>query len=106
MEVIILKQVLKILRTETLEIKKDLFDVLEMIEEGLEVCMPHIRYLSSIWPNLFEIRVKDRGGQFRVICLLFQKNKLYVVHSFRKKTESIPHHEKKTILKRIKEIKA
>ena len=104
MEIKTFPQVIKVLSKETREIKKDIQDILEMLELGIDVGVPHIRFLSSIYPGLFEIRVKDRFGQFRVICILKKDNALYLVHAFRKKTESLPLSERRIILRRIKEI--
>lgn len=104
MEIKIFPQVIKVLKKETLEIRKDIQDILEMLELKIEVGMPHIRYLHSIYSGLFEIRVKDRFGQFRVICIFKKSDTLFLIHAFRKKTEAIPLIEKRIILKRVKEV--
>ncbi|MCM2351411.1 MAG: type II toxin-antitoxin system RelE/ParE family toxin [Bacteriovoracaceae bacterium] len=104
MEIKVFPQVIKVLNKETREIRKDIQDILEMLELNIEIGMPHIKYLSSIHNGLFEIRVKDRFGQFRAICILKKNDALYVIHAFRKKTEELPLREKRVILQRIKEI--
>lgn len=104
MEIKIFPQVVKILSKESREIRKDIQDVLEMLELNIDVGMPHIRHLSSIHTGLFEIRVKDRSGQFRAICIIKKGDALYIIHAFRKKTELLPSRERKIILQRIKEI--
>ena len=104
MEVKIFEQVEKVLRNESREIRQDLQDILEKLEIGLNLGMPHVKSLSSIFPGLCEIRIKDRGGQFRVIYFLKRDEAIYLVHAFRKKTQKLPSKEIKTILKRMKEI--
>jgi phage-related protein len=104
MEVKVFEQVEKVLRNESREIRQDLQDILEKLEIGLNLGMPHVKSLSSIFPGLCEIRIKDRNEQFRVIYLLKRDEAIYLVHAFRKKTQKLPNKEIQTILKRIKEI--
>ena len=104
MEVKVFDQVEKVLRNESREIRQDLQDILEKLENGLNLGMPHVKSLSSIFPGLCEIRIKDRNGQFRVIYFLKRDEAIYLVHAFRKKTQKLPNKEIQTILKRIKEI--
>ncbi|MBL6992016.1 MAG: type II toxin-antitoxin system RelE/ParE family toxin [Bacteriovoracaceae bacterium] len=101
----ILDQAAKILRAESREIKEDLKDILEKLELGLTLGLPHVRPLTSIHSNLFEIRVKDKKGQFRVIYFVKKKDAIYILHAFRKKSQKMPQKEKSLILKRIKEMK-
>lgn len=104
MEVKVFQQVEKVLRNESREIRQDLQDILEKLEIGLNLGMPHVKSLSSIFPGLCEIRIKDRNGQFRVIYFLKRDEAIYLVHAFRKKTQKLPNKEIQTILKQIKEI--
>ena len=104
MEVKVFEQVEKVLRNESREIRQDLQDILEKLEIGFNLGMPHVKSLSSIFPGLCEIRIKDRNGQFRVIYFLKRDEAIYLVHAFREKTQKLPIKEIKTILKRIKEI--
>ncbi len=104
MRVEIIDQVAKILRHETKEIREDIQDILEKLEHGLTLGLPHVRPLTSIHSNLFEIRVKDKQGQFRVIYFVKKRNAIYILHAFRKKTQKLPDKEKKLVLKRLKEI--
>ena len=69
MEVKIFDQVAKILQKETEEIRHDLRDMFEKLKQGISLGPLSIKPLTNIHPNLFEIRVKDKKGQFRVIYL-------------------------------------
>ena len=104
MRIEIFSQVEKILKNETKEIRLDLQDILEKLELGITLGPPHVKPLTNIQANLFEIRIKDKKGQFRVIYFLKKKDAIYLVHAFRKKTQRLPLKEKKLILSRLKEI--
>ena len=66
--------------------------------------IPYTKPLPSIHANLYEIRVKDKKGAFRVVYYIKKRDAIYVVHAFRKKTQKMAAKEKKIILKRLKEI--
>ena len=89
MEVKVFKQVEKILKNETREIREDIADILEKIVIGIPLGMPHVKSLASISSGLYEISVKDRAGQFRLVYFILHKDTS----------------EKVVILKRLQEIK-
>jgi phage-related protein len=105
MEVKYFDQVAKILGKETKEIRRDISDILGKIELGLTLGLPHVRPLTSIHSGLFEIRVKDKQGQFRVVYFIKKGDAVYLLHAFRKKTQKLPQKEIKVIMSRLKEIK-
>ena len=57
MKIEIFDQVEKVLRNETREVRLGLQDILEKLELGLILGLPHIRPLPNIYSGLFEIRV-------------------------------------------------
>lgn len=105
MEIRVFKQVEKVLKNETKEIREDIADILEKLIMGIPLGMPHIKSLTNIHSDLYEIRVKDRGGQFRVIYLVSYKEMIYLIHAFRKKTQKMSMADKVVILNRLKELK-
>jgi phage-related protein len=105
MEIKYFDQVAKALGKETKEIRKDISDILGKLELGLSLGLPHVRPLPSVSSGLFEIRVKDKQGQFRVIYFVKKGDAIYLLHAFRKKTQKLPQKEIKVILNRLKEIK-
>lgn len=105
MKIEIFDQVAKTLKKETREIRLDLQDILEKLELGLTLGLPHVRPLPSVHSSLYEIRVKDKMSQFRVIYFVKKKDAIYLIHAFRKKTQKLPQKEKNVILNRLKEIK-
>lgn len=104
MRVHVFSQVEKILSKETEEIKKDLKDILEKLEIGIALGMPHIRPVTGIAPGLYEIRVKDRAGQFRIIYFIRKTDAIYLLHAYRKKTRKITEKDKWIVMKRLSEV--
>ena len=99
------EQVQKLLAKETEEIRRDVTEILDKIELGLNIGLPHVKSLSSIHSGLFEIRVKDKRGQFRVIYFVKKRDAIYLLHAFRKKTQKMAKKEVNIIHKRLKEIR-
>ncbi len=54
--------------------------------------------------GLHELRIRDRAGQVRVIYYIKRGDAVYLMHGFRKKTQTIPKRELDIIYKRLKEI--
>lgn len=102
--IVIFDQVHRILRGESREIREDLQDILEKLELGLPIGLSFLKSLTNIHPQLFEIRLKDQRGQFRVVYYVKKKDALYLLHAFRKKTQKLPEKEKKVILQRLKRV--
>ena len=79
-------------------------DAIVLLESGQALEMPLNRNLASIRPGLHELRFRDKAGQVRVIYYLKKGDAIYLVHAFRKKTQTIPRRELEIIHKRLKEI--
>ena len=79
-------------------------DAIVLLESGQALEMPLSRNLASIRPGLHEFRFRDKAGQVRVIYYLKKGDAIYLVHAFRKKTQTIPRRELEIIYKRLKEI--
>ncbi len=79
-------------------------DALLLLESGQTLEMPLSRNLGAIHPGLHELRFRDKAGQVRVIYYIKKGEAIYLVHAFRKKTQTIPRRELEIIHKRLKEI--
>lgn len=79
-------------------------DALLLLESGQTLEMPLGRNLAGIRTGLHELRFRDKAGQVRVIYYLKKGDAIYLVHAFRKKTQTIPRRELDIIDKRLKEI--
>jgi len=82
----------------------EVFDAISLLDSGKTLRMPLSKNLSSIRPGLHELRLRDEGGQVRVIYFLKKHVAIYLIHAFRKKTQEIPRKELAVILRRPKEI--
>ncbi len=86
------------------ELRQDFLDAVSLLAQGRNLAMPVSRNLSSIYPGLHELRLKDKAGQARIFYFIKKQDGIYILHAFRKKTQAIPVREIDLILKRIKEI--
>lgn len=82
----------------------EVVDALLLLEGGQTLEMPLSRNLAGIRTGLHELRFRDKAGQVRVIYYLKKGDAIYLVHAFRKKTQTIPRRELDIIHKRLKEI--
>ena len=82
----------------------EIFDAVSLLSAGKSLGMPLSRNLSSIWPGLHELRVRDKSGQVRIVYFIKKQVAIYLVYGFRKKTRELPREELNVILKRLKEI--
>jgi phage-related protein len=86
------------------ETRLEIADALVLLESGQRLAMPLSRDLSSIRPGLHELRIRDSAGQVRVVYYIKKGDAIYLIHAFRKKTQTIPRRELDIIEKRLKEI--
>ncbi len=86
------------------ETRLEIADAMVLLESGQRLEMPLSRNLSSIRPGLHELRIRDRAGQVRVIYYIKKGDAIYLIHGFRKKTQTIAKRELDIIYKRLKEI--
>jgi phage-related protein len=86
------------------ETRLEIADAIVLLDGGYKLEMPLSRNLSNIRPGLHELRFRDRADQVRVIYYVKKGDAIYLVHAFRKKTQTIPQRELDIIYKRLKEI--
>ena len=86
------------------EPRLEIADAIVLLQSGQRLEMPISRNLSSVRPGLHELRIGDRAGQVRVIYYIKKGDAIYLIHGFRKKTQTIPKRELDIIYKRLKEI--
>jgi len=54
--------------------------------------------------GVHELRFRDRSGQYRVIYLLKVRDAIYLVHAFKKKSQTTPKKHIDVAIKRIKSL--
>ena len=86
------------------ETRLEIADAMVLLESGQKLPMPLNRNLSGIRPGLHELRIRDSAGQVRVVYYIKKGDAIYLIHAFRKKTQTIPRRELDIIDKRLKEI--
>ena len=77
-----------------------LTDLLE--EFGPSLRMPHSRAMGE---GLFELRAKGREGIGRVFYCFLIGQRVFVLHSFLKKSQEAPRRKLNIAIKRMKELK-
>lgn len=87
------------------EVRADLADVLARLDAGLTLAMPLSRPMPTIGPGAHELRLKDRSGQYRVIYALIEREAIYVLHAFKKTTETTPRRNIQVAQRRLKEVR-
>jgi phage-related protein len=60
--------------------------------------------MTRVGAGVNEIRVRDKGGAFRVMYLATRPEAAYVLHCFQKKTEKTSDHDIELAQKRFKAI--
>lgn len=89
MQIILLESVNTSLKSLTEKEIAKTIKTIELLEEfGNDLGMPHSRHLSE---GLLELRI--RGTREIRIFYCFHKNKVYLLHSFIKKTQRTPEKE-------------
>jgi len=100
----ILRACEKELRAFPDEVRGDLADALAQLDEGLNLSMPLSRPMPSIGPGVHELRFRDRSGIYRVVYWIRRHNEIWLVHAFKKKTQTAPSLNIEVAKQRIKRI--
>lgn len=95
----------KELREFPQEILEDFMELLAKLREGLILSMPVARKLSSLGPQIYELRLKDKSGAYRIIYYVKKKDAIYMVHAFKKKAQKTPKKNLDLAARRIKRLK-
>jgi phage-related protein len=98
------KQVLKDTQDETKEVQEKLLILFRALEKGANLTMPVSRQMSG-YPGLKELRVRDARGIVRVFYYIQQRDHVFILHLFRKKTQKTPQQEIDTAVQRLKRMK-
>jgi phage-related protein len=61
--------------------------------------------MPSVGPGVRELRLRDRGGAFRVIYLATLPDRVVVLHAFQKKTQRTTKQDIGLAAKRLRELR-
>ena len=71
-------------------VQKDLYEIIEKLKNGLWPSMPVARKLHTIGKGVFELRLRDKDGIYRVIYIILETRDVFLVHAFQKKSQKTP----------------
>jgi phage-related protein len=64
----------------------------------------HARPLKTIGRGVWELKISEVEGQFRVVYVVKRNDRIYVLHAFQKKTQQTPQQDIELARARFKEI--
>jgi phage-related protein len=64
----------------------------------------HARPLKTVGRGVWELRITEAEGQFRVVYVVKRNDRIYVLHAFQKKTQQTLQQDIELAQKRFKEI--
>lgn len=64
----------------------------------------HARPLKTVGRGVWELKVSERAGQFRVVYVVIRNDKIYVLHAFQKKMQQTSQQDIELARARFKEI--
>lgn len=101
MSIEILSQAERELRKAPKKVIIDAYYLFDDLENGKKLHMPLSKPLPSIYKGLHELRLNYKEGIYRIFYIFKVKNKIYVLHAAKKKTQKIDKKTKDLLLKRI-----
>ena len=75
---------------------------LDRVQHGLDPV--DFKPMASIGKGVWEIRISDEAGQFRVIYIAKLKDAVFVLHCFQKKSQKTPLKDLDLASKRLREL--
>ena len=105
MDVVVLNQCEKELKTFPDDILGKVADAVAKLRDDQTLSMPLSRSMPPpLGRGVHELRFRDRSGQYRVIYLLKVRDAIYLVHAFKKKSQTTPKKHIDVAIKRIKSL--
>lgn len=91
-------------RSFSVEVRQEVGALLRILQDGGLLGMPQSKPMKQLASSAFELRVKDRGGIYRVFYVLFDKHRILIPHAFTKKTQKTPLQEIDTAQRRLRRL--
>ncbi|HUW64155.1 MAG TPA: type II toxin-antitoxin system RelE/ParE family toxin [Spirochaetia bacterium] len=77
------------------------FRNIQLLKEfGIDLGWP---FVSNLGENLWELRTKFKGNEYRVLFLPVPGKAFLLLHAFRKDTRRLPEHDRNLAVKRLAE---
>lgn len=104
LKVIVLEVCLKEIKSFPTGIKEEIVDLIHDLEMEVSLSMPISRRMEGMGKGVFELRLSNKDGTYRLIYLIKKKDAIYLIHAFQKKTNKTPKKSIDVAKKRIKSI--
>ncbi len=105
MKVVILDTCLKEINRFPNNAKQAVFELISDLQAGIQLSMPLSKRMEGMGKGVYELRVRDISGIYRVIYVFIKNDAIYIIHGFQKKTPKTPIKNKDLAIKRIKRLK-
>lgn len=102
--IVVLEPCRRELKRFPVAVRADLADALARLEEGHTLSMPLSRPMPSVGAGVHELRLRDRSGVYRTIYALVRGGAVYVVHAFKKTTQTTAKRNIELACRRLKEL--
>ncbi|MBN4063646.1 type II toxin-antitoxin system RelE/ParE family toxin [Cardiobacterium sp. AH-315-I02] len=102
-EVVFTGNTLEVIKRFPLDAKKEAGHQLDQVQRGRDP--DDWKPFNSVGVGVKEIRIKEKGGVFRVMYIAKYADFIYVLHAFKKKTQKTEQKDIDLSRQRLKEIK-
>lgn len=86
------------------ELRREIGVMIMTLQSGHFLGEPQSKPMKIIHKNAYELRLRDRSNQYRVIYILVTGNQILIPHAFEKKTQKTATRDIKLSISRIKEM--
>jgi phage-related protein len=86
------------------ELRGQLADAIARLERGQTLNMPLSRPMPSIGKGVHELRFRDKSGIYRVIYFFEGSGSIWLLHAFKKKTQTTPKQKLELAKQRLRSI--
>ncbi len=103
-EIVFTGNALEVIKRFPLDAKKEAGHQLDQVQRGRDP--DDWKPFNSVGVGVKEIRIKEKGGVFRVMYIAKYADFIYVLHAFQKKTQKTEQKDIDLARQRLKEIKS
>jgi len=85
--------------------KREICSLLMTLQLVINLGPPQAKPMKTIHKNAFELRIKDRMGNYRIIYVVKLGDEILIPHAFNKKTQKTSKVDIEFSIKRLSEMK-
>lgn len=93
---------LAVLRSLSEDLQDDLGYMLHQVQSGITPA--NFKPMAAVGPGVYELRARDADGIARVVYIAKYPEGVYVLHTFKKKTQQTPQQDIKKAATRLNEV--